>query len=63
MGEKFNLSINNSHGNMSETSTSHVIYHHNLLHIVSSGNALVAEILRLKDYIPDVFVYFELPSG
>lgn len=55
MGEKFNLSINNSHGNMSETSTSHVIYHHNLLHIVSSGNALVAEILRLKDYIPDVF--------
>lgn len=36
-------------------SSSRVIYHHNLLHIVSSGNALVAEILRLKDYVPDVF--------
>lgn len=40
---------------MSETNTSHVYYHHNLLHIVSSGNALVAEILRLKDYVPEVF--------
>lgn len=27
----------------------------NLLRIVSVGNAIIAEILRLKDYIPDVF--------
>lgn len=27
----------------------------NLLQIVAIGNAIIAEILRLKDYIPDVF--------
>lgn len=27
----------------------------NLLRIVSMGNSIIAEILRLKDYIPDIF--------
>lgn len=27
----------------------------NLLQIVAVGNAIIAELLRLKDYIPDVF--------
>lgn len=27
----------------------------NLLQIVAVGNAIIAEILRLKDYIPDIF--------
>lgn len=27
----------------------------NILQIVGVGNAIVAELLRLKDYIPDVF--------
>lgn len=35
--------------------SSHGFYHQHLLHIVSTGNALVAEILRLKDYVPAVF--------
>lgn len=26
-----------------------------LLHLVSRGNAIIAELLRLKDYIPPVF--------
>ena len=26
-----------------------------LLHLVSRGNAVIAELLRLKDYIPPVF--------
>lgn len=29
----------------------------NLLQLVAVGNAIVAELLRLKDYIPDVFWY------
>lgn len=29
----------------------------NLLNLVAVGNAIVAELLRLKDYIPDVFLY------
>lgn len=29
----------------------------NLLRIVAAGNAIIAEILRLKDYIPEVFKY------
>lgn len=28
-----------------------------LLQLVAVGNAIVAELLRLKDYIPDVFWY------
>lgn len=40
---------------MAESGASHGFFHQNLLHIVSSGNALVAELLRLKDYVPDVF--------
>lgn len=27
----------------------------NLLQIVAVGNAIIAEILRLKDYIPEIF--------
>lgn len=26
-----------------------------LLHIVSVGNSIIAETLRLKDYIPDIY--------
>jgi len=29
----------------------------NILQIVSVGNAIIAELLRLKDYVPDVFKY------
>lgn len=37
----------------------------NLLRIVAAGNAIIAEILRLKDYIPDVFKYvaLEIPNN
>lgn len=27
----------------------------NILEIVAVGNAIIAELLRLKDYIPDIF--------
>lgn len=40
---------------MDEGAGTQGFYHQNLLHIVSSGNALLAEILRLKDYIPETF--------
>lgn len=29
----------------------------NLLQIVAVGNAIIAEILRVKDYIPDLYRY------
>lgn len=29
----------------------------NILQLVSRGNAIIAEILRLKDYIPKVYRY------
>lgn len=40
---------------MADAISTHGFLYQNLLHIVSSGNALVAEILRLKDYIPAVY--------
>lgn len=32
----------------------------NLLQIVAVGNAIIAEILRVKDYIPDLYRYGNL---
>lgn len=32
----------------------------NLLQIVAVGNAIIAEILRVKDYIPEIFKYASL---
>lgn len=32
----------------------------NLLQIVAVGNAIIAEILRVKDYIPELYRYFKL---
>lgn len=29
----------------------------NLLEIVAVGNAIIAEILRVKDFIPDLYLY------
>lgn len=34
----------------------------NLLRIVSMGNSIIAELLRLKDYIPDVYRYVDISS-
>lgn len=31
----------------------------NLLAIVSMGNSIIAEVLRLKDYIPEIFRWVE----
>lgn len=34
----------------------------NLLQIVAVGNAIIAEVCRLKDHIPEVFQYVQMKN-
>lgn len=45
---------------MSDFLTSNNICAQNLLRLVSRGNAIIAELMRLKDYVPSVFRLFVL---
>lgn len=43
---------------MSELTIFSNAYGQNLLRLVSRGNATIAELMRLKDYIPPAYRYF-----